>query len=278
MEWRINFFELPPERFNGKIPFVVSDLIDQLTIRHADDLEGVFRLNGPNTEIVQLSARLSRGRITTWPEDVNPHTLTGTLKRYLAKMAEREALIPAHQSNDFLASMLVKSTPERSRVLRQSVNLLDPVRRKTLAFLCRYWHSLTLKADKNQMGPQNLSVCVSQVVMTPASGNDAADTCRQVAASNHLVTVLIESYLDIFADVQIMDSDFCTEDDVITIQAPKFRMDNIDQLILRDTLRRQSLIPWVPLCRIELCQIDLRPTQKPVRGASAAPNTARKPQ
>jgi hypothetical protein len=44
--------------------------------------------------MLSLIARLSEGRISSWPEQLNIHSLTGILKRYLRKMAERNPLIP----------------------------------------------------------------------------------------------------------------------------------------------------------------------------------------
>jgi hypothetical protein len=60
----VNFFEMAPERCNGKVPFIVTDIVDELVGCHADQLEGIFRKNGPEQEIVELIGELSRDRIS----------------------------------------------------------------------------------------------------------------------------------------------------------------------------------------------------------------------
>lgn len=76
------FFSRQPEEFGGKIPFIVSDLVEQLKKLNADQVKGIFRLSGSARDASLLCAYLDTGRVTNWSLFTDPHTLTGALKRY----------------------------------------------------------------------------------------------------------------------------------------------------------------------------------------------------
>jgi hypothetical protein len=159
--------------------------------------------------------------------------------------------------------MLAQSNAQSRSLIKRLLEMLNPVRRKILAFLCRYLHEVSQKAAVNKMTPQNLAMCVSQAVMALPKGLDAAEAHQHVMLDSQAVTVLIEGYLELFDDVRITDDDFCTAEDLDTLRAPRLNMANVNHLIVRDAFRRESLIPWVPVCRVETAQVNRRPASKP---------------
>ena len=87
-------FELPPEKFRGKIPFIVSDIVNELKKRKCEEVEGIFRHNGSDTGIKQLINEFNYGQIQDWSKYTEIHILSVTLKRYLRRIADFEPLIP----------------------------------------------------------------------------------------------------------------------------------------------------------------------------------------
>jgi hypothetical protein len=81
--------------------------------------------------------------------------------------------------------------------------------------------------------------------------------------------------------VTITRDDFWTVEDLEALKAPKLNIATVDHLIVRDTLRRESLIPRVPACRAEIKPCHRRPSRKPVEhdvfdvGSMALLTTAR---
>jgi hypothetical protein len=255
---------MSPERYNGKIPFIVTDIVERLIGLHADQIEGIFRRNGPEHEILSLIDQLSRGRVENWPANIDVHTLAGTLKRYLRKIGERDGLIPSELYDRFLTAMMAKTAAQAQELLKNLIDAeLPTARQKLLCFLCRYWHQVLEHSDTNKMTATNLGVCVSQVILVIPKVSDPTEAQRQIALANLAAATLIEGYSRIFADVTITSDDFCTTEDLETLKAPKLNMAAVNHLIVRDTLRRESLIPWLPACRAELKHNYIRPARKP---------------
>jgi hypothetical protein len=245
------FFELPPERFNGKIPFILTNIVDELNRLHAEEVEGLFRLSGHELEMNNLIALFDQGPVSQFPQKLSIHSLAGVIKRYLRKMAVRDGLIPTDLYDPVLASMCTKDPAQRIVLLKKLVPLLNPIRQKMLAFLCRYWKSITDHIAVNKMTVENMAVCVSQVILVSPTGLDPFETQRQVGLAANAMAILIGQVEEMFPNVIITHADYCTAEEIEDLRAPKLNMANVNHLIVRDTFRRVSRIPWLPDCRIE---------------------------
>jgi hypothetical protein len=259
---RVNFFEIPPESFNGKIPFILTDVIAQLVERHADDVEGIFRLNGHDGEMVDLIARLGDGPLATWPSKLSLHSLAGTVKRYLRKLSEREPFIPHAIYNEIMSGFDAKDTPRSIALLKQLMNRLSPVRRKMLNFLFKYLNDIVQKSGKNKMTPANLAVCVSQVILIAHKGLDPMEMQRHIGLGSQAVSWLIVHCDEIFGDT-LSQADICTAEDLEPLRALRLTLPNVNHLMTRDSCRRESLIPWGPACRVERRPCYARPVEAP---------------
>jgi hypothetical protein len=264
----VNFVELPPERFNGKIPFIVTAIVNELLNRHADEVEGLFRLSGAERDVLSLLSKLGEGPVDPWPETATIHVLTGVLKRYLRKLTERDAFIPLHFSDSIVAAVCVQDDAQVCLLLKNLLEQLSPVRFKMLAYLCRFWHGLTLNSAVNKMAISNLAICVAQVLMIPPTGASSADMQSHIALITRATQFFIGNCNEIFAEASIANRDFCTPEDISIIMAPKLNMANVNHLIVRDAFRRESLIPWKPPCQVENRPSYERPSRAPVPQAA----------
>jgi hypothetical protein len=247
----VDFFEVPPERFNGKIPFIITDVVREILARHGDETEGIFRLNGHDAEMVSLISRLSYGRLSCWPEKVTVHSLAGILKRYLRKMGENESLIPAAFYTRFLSAVDPKDPNQTVALLKGVLRPLSPVRRKILLYLCQFWDGIVQKAAKNKMTYSNLAICVGQAVMVIPKGLDALEMQKQIGKGAQALGLMIQFHANVFEGEKVSEEDFCTEDDIAELGGLRVRTEDVGNLMKRDGLRRTSLIPWVPACKVE---------------------------
>jgi hypothetical protein len=216
-------------------------------------------------EVRSLIARLSDGPINPWPEDLSVYVLAGTLSGYLKEQAKRDYLIPGELYEPIIAAMCISDVSMQIRLLKRIITLLPPIRVKMLAYLCQYWHGLADKQSMNSMTADSLGVCLSQALLIAPTGLSLAEARQQVTIAGQAVSVLISNCDDIFEDVKVTVDDFCSAEDLEVLRAPKLNMANVNHLIVRDTFRRGSRIPWLPLCQVEVRPVYQRPAEKPVK-------------
>lgn len=267
-----HFFDMPPEAFHGKIPFIVTDLIDELKRRNCEKVVGIFRLNGADTRINQLIAELDKGRVQDWekytqPEDIN--VIACTLKRYFRKMSEKEPLATHELYTCFIAVMEnIKTDPLAKATLINLVRLLPKIRRIIMGYLCKFLYEISQHSDENKMTPSNLSVCIAPNILV-SNDDDMSNLSQQVqmkqaASANDIFTILIEDYKTIFEGINFDDENLlCNEEDFNLFNAPPINVVHIQNQIFRCNFRHGHIIPFVPLCRLIDSPKFERPTRDP---------------
>ena len=151
----LHFFEMAPEEFHHKIPFIVTDLIKELRRRESEKVEGIFRLNGSDTKIRELCADLDRGRIEDWSKYDDIHTIATALKRYVRNMAEHEPLVTTDVYSCLTTVMLLNRPDREVELTRQVIDMLVPVRRYTLSYLMKYLNEILANQKVNLIHQAN---------------------------------------------------------------------------------------------------------------------------
>lgn len=265
-----HFFDMPPEAFHGKIPFIVTDLITELKRRNCVDQDGIFRLNGADSRINQLISELDKGRVQDWSKYNNPediHVISCALKRYFRKMAEKEPLATHEYYQCFIGAMeSIKADPKSKPVLNNLVGLLPKIRRIILGYLCKFLYEISQNSAKNRMTPSNLSICFAPNILVSSDETDLPQEVQlqQTNSANDVFAILIEDYQTIFKGINFDDENLlCTEEDFNLFNAPPINVVHIQNQIFRCNFRHGHIIPFVPLCRLIDSQKFKRPTRDP---------------
>ena len=224
-------FTILPEEFFGKIPFIVSNLIEQLRERHCNRVEGIFRLNGNDAQIKALTEKLDKGPVTDWAAFGDIHTITTTLKRYFSTMATQEPLLTFAKYDHIVNVMRLETYEKQLSALRKLVNSLPVVRRKTLSYLCQFLHELSLDARETKMSAENLAICFAQsVIAAPVGKQIGLNDCKH---TNGAFGLMIADYDYIFRDAHTTEKDLCTPQDLEIIMQPMAPDATIQQLVKR---------------------------------------------
>jgi len=254
------FFYVSPESFGGKIPFIVSDLVKQLMNLHAERVEGVFRLNGSDSKVKQLIQQLDKGIIHDWSEYRNIHTVATCLKRYFRNMAETEPIVPFEVFDCVIGLMRVKDVDHELKVLPNLLRQIPPVRYLTLAFLCKYLNYLLGFREFTRMGADNIAICVAPNILVGKPDN-SDQVFDYSAFSNAAFSLMVEHYNVIFSNVRFPKTAFCAFEDIALLNSPQFTPNFLQFQIRKWQERKNSLIPFVPTCRIK----DEGPFKRPTR-------------
>ena len=133
------FFELPPEAYNGKIPFVITDLIEHVKEMHIELLVGVFRVNGNEPIIKSIIADLNHGRIKDWSKYEDMHSISTAIKRFFGKMVLNNPIIPYEYYSTIIKVMKTRDLQNEVTTLTQIIQTINECRRNTLAYLMDFY-------------------------------------------------------------------------------------------------------------------------------------------
>lgn len=242
---RPQFFTRSPEQFGGKIPFVVSDLINRLREIEGDKAEGVFRMSGSASGISSLCAELDNGRVADWSAYSNVHTVACALKKYFRDMVASNPLIPASFYDQMLTIPKSTSQAEQVEAYRAIVAALPLPRRLTLTFLFRFLFDVT-KRETSKMNAHNLAIVFSPNIMSPIGGPTVEHTLRTNSDQNKTISTLISLTEEVFGDIEIGNECFVHDEEIEALKAPPLPEDDIERFMELREIRKRSVIPFVP--------------------------------
>ncbi|OHT06033.1 RhoGAP domain containing protein [Tritrichomonas foetus] len=257
-----HFFEMPPEAFHGKIPFIVTDLIAELKNRNWADVEGIFRLNGSDTKTKELCDDLDKDRVTNWAKYDDVHTIATALKRYFRQMSEHEPLVTLDVYDCVIGLMGINDEEREVDVFKNVLAMLPKIRMITLGYLCQFLNETAKSSSKNKMTPDNLAICFAPNIIT-SPNVPPLDAMQQAQLANKALALLISRFNDIFTDFSVDESLFCNEEDFSLFNAPPINVVHIQHQIFRCNFRHGHIIPFVPLCRLVKTKRFERPTRDP---------------
>jgi hypothetical protein len=250
----MRFFDAPPEDFHGKLPFPLTDIIGELRHRNAKDVEGIFRLNGADTDIRRLCEELNNGRIDNWGRYEDIHTISCALKRYLRRMSEREPLLSPEILPCLIAAMdlgtsNVQFVEQQRKLLAKIIEMLNPARRWTLGYLIEYLHEVAQNSTKNFMTAANLGICFGPNFIGDQD-LDPENAVHDQHAINTAIAMMIDGYETFFAGIVFSADRFVTDEDFTELSRPPVNLIHARNQILRCQSRKERIIPFVPVCRL----------------------------
>lgn len=250
---------MPPELFHGKIPFPVEKLIKELRSRGAVNVEGIFRLNGSDTRTCELIEELDNGPDVNLRNYTDIHVIATALKRYFRTMSNMDPLIPHECFNCLITMMSMKDNPTHMvAVVKEFLIETMPVGRfRLLGYFFQFLHEICKNSEKNLMTASNLAVCIAPNVIAE-NGSQAQGSMNATRA----VEFLISYFIDIFPDFAPNVSWFCTDEDIKEAYVPPLNVAHIEQQIVKAGLRKNHIIPYVPICRFSSKPCYKKPSRK----------------
>lgn len=157
------FFSIDFKSFNGKIPFIITDVVSKLEENHSENYEGIFRKNGSKQIVDLLCQELDNGKVQDWKEEyLDVYVLAGTLSRYFAKHSKSFDSIINQEMQQKLQEIYENyKNNEEERISQYkdyfNTQCTDGTRKYSLAFFLKYLHSVSLNSEANLMHAGNLS-------------------------------------------------------------------------------------------------------------------------
>lgn len=241
------YFTRSPEQFGGKIPFIVTDLIEKLRELDGAKAEGIFRLSGPTSEISDLCSSLDHGRVKLTKYD-NVHTIACTLKKYFRDMVQKDPLVPYEYYDDIISIPKNSKTPEEAVLkYKEIIHHLSISRQHTLAYLFRFLKEV-MDSPTSKMNANNISIVFAPNILASkgSDGESAELRLKNNSIQNKTFALMVENTDKIFDDINITQASFITDEDLVILSSPPIDVKDIPQFIEIRALRRQSLIPFVP--------------------------------
>ena len=237
------FFSRLPEEFGGKIPFIVTDLIDQLRLMNASDIQGLFRLNGGAREMTELAQELDKGRIADWSKYKNPHAIACVLKKYFKEKMPNDPLFPYSIYNDLLTIPQLPDLYSQAAKFKDILQTLSKPRQLTIIYLFQYILEVESKKDINKMNASNLAIVFAPNILA-SQDTDPTQLIIHNTMQNKFLTTLINIGHDIFDGVDLESSKIVDEDIPIILVQP-ISKEEIETFVKLRKLRRRSLIPYI---------------------------------
>ena len=256
----VHFWTMPPELFHEKIPFPVSSIIEELKRRRAETVEGIFRLSGADKTVEALIEELDRGDVENWGKYGDIHVLTVTLKRYFRTLSQMEPLVPAECVEALTALTDLQNVSQQVEFAKNLFGeVMSPVRRRILMYVLDYFRVLANSSTSNLMDTKSLAASISSSIVGQRSTASFANAER----ATQVIEFLIAHFSEVFPDYELDRAWLCTSEDIQEAKAVPPNVANVEQQILKASLRKNHLIPYVPACRYSQKPMYKRPTRPP---------------
>lgn len=238
------FFTRLPEQFGGKIPFIVTDIIDELRRENASDSEGIFRLSGSAAQVTELLLELDAGRVKDWSRYNSVHTIACTLKKYFREMIPQNPLFPHAIYNDLHEASQLTNKQMQIDKFKSIFATLSKPRQLTIAYLFKYILEIEENKAKNKMNAQNLAIVFSQNLICSLDTSKEA-TLINNAIQNKIIQAIIDVGHQLFDSIET-DTAKLTDEDMPIIAIPPVPKSDIEKFIMLRDIRRRSYIPYIP--------------------------------
>lgn len=241
-----HFLKLKLQEYGARIPYIVSDLIQQLYAVQAYNVEGIFRLSGSSTKIDQCLEELDRGRDVDWSKyNDSAITLACVLKAYFRTLSETEPLLTFEKFNQFVSFCDIEDEATMLKSIKDACFELPVSHVRTLAFLMTFLHEIAANSEVNKMNAKNLAICFGPNILCPPPSDSSAALTKN-AQTLKVVELIIQHAPEFFESIQNDQSAFMTDTDIEILRAGNQHNEIGDQILMRQTYRLKSVIPYVP--------------------------------
>ena len=241
-----HFFSRSCEGFGGKISFVMTDLINELRRRDSKEKVGIFRLNGSNQQMNQISSIMDSQRFKDWDHITDINTIACLLKKHLRDSVEVDPLFPSF----FLEKLqnLVDNNDEFISGFNETMKQVSRPRFYSIVFLFKYLIEINDNSDVNKMNAENIAICMSPNLFETSvpDANDQQALLKSNTNQNKITSKLIELGHQIFDEIEIPEDKFINDEDIPMLLTPILDTKNAQTFLKWRNLRRKSLIPYIP--------------------------------
>jgi len=234
-----HFFLKPFVEYQGKIPFIVTLLVEHLDLLHSELHDGIFRLSGQKSSVDDICRILDKGYEPDWEKCTDVHEIAGALKRYFFGIVSLDPLID-HSMDEKLISILKKyaDIEEMVPLIKEIISNMPQTRRATLGFLLGFLQKIAQNADKNLMTSSNLGVVFSPTLFFT----------REVVNGMHcpkIIEILINKFDQIFNHEWFDSSHFMTKAEIDRMCCPTLDLNDVLIESERRKIRIGSVIPFI---------------------------------
>lgn len=236
-----HFFTLPLKEYNGKVPYIVTDLISKLDDLKAEQIVGIFRLSAQKAVVEKICLQLDQGRIKSYDSYQDPNEIACALKRYIRELSLLDPLIGIDIEDEI--NDAIQNYGNSDQVFSELSNILCnkgcESRRNTLAVLAKYLNKIAKHSDVNKMDVDNLSIIFTPSFF-PQSNSEASEISKTA------VKLIIQDFERIFPSEKMYspDSVYMSDDDIEIISMPKINQDYLLNEQMRRKARKDSLFPF----------------------------------
>lgn len=259
-----HFFTQPLSFFHGKIPFIVSDLINELKKRDCQNVQGLFRLNGSDAVTKELCDELDRGKIMDWSKYSEIHAVSTALKRYFRGIKDFDPILPPQTLDLLVKTLDLKEKEEFVPKIKEIVLTIEDSKKNLLAYLMQFVKTISLNAEHNLMSPTNLAICIGPNLLS----EDESSTSRNMTLGMLLNSIIEKMimYSDELFDFFVETGDsFCSDGDIVALSTPPLSQAKIENLISRNHERsRFKIIDVLPSFKLPNSNVRItKPTRQP---------------
>lgn len=239
------FFSRQAEDFAGKIPFIVTDCIDQLKKLNADQTQGIFRLSGSARDTALLCSLLDSGRVQNWGPFTDPHSITGALKKYFRDRVADSPFFPFSIYDELTKVSQITDEAQQVQIIKKVFSTFSQPRFLTAVYLFRYLFETSKASSVNLMTPDNIAIVFAPNLLG-LKNLTPDEKMAQNPIQNKTVSAIIRLVDVCFADVQITEENFLTDEDLEIIGPPALTEADLNRIKEIRQIRKRSLIPCVP--------------------------------
>ena len=178
---------MPPPNHN--IPNVLKCILVKL-VRQAPRYQGIFRVEGSNREVTELSRRVQQGDTIDW-EECRVVVVGNLFKRFLRSIPG--CLLPSSKYTEFAATNDIKEQDERVERIKKILSKIPLPNYKLSLLVFFMLAEVALNVSHNQMTPSNLGISVGPSILQPMEGLSV----YQLEMHN-IVSFIIQNYKQIY--------------------------------------------------------------------------------
>jgi len=164
--------------------------------------EGLFRVSGNLRKIQDYRERFDRGENLTFPDEEDPHTVTGVFKLWLREIPD--PLLTKDLYEMFIAAAAFEDEKVVISKMQKVLEFLPHNNLMILTMLFKLLKALSVKVEINKMTPENLAIIFSQCILKPRTEKTeevVSLTIENASKANKVVVLLIKNYEHIFPAV-----------------------------------------------------------------------------
>ncbi|KAK8896255.1 Rho GTPase-activating protein 15 [Tritrichomonas musculus] len=243
-----HFFTKKLNLFYGKVPFIITDIINEMEKLNSSQVEGIFRLSAQKTTVENLCLQLDTGRVFNYQGYEEPHIMACVIKRYIRELSLIDPLISSDIAEDINTE--VQTHTGDPQIYTNIQKLIDKnpckTKRNTLAVLMKFFNRITKDASVNRMEASNFAI-VFAPSLYPRSDSVASGSAMK--AIELMITDHDKIFKPEWSDPKIV---YLSNSEVLKMSEPFINEQNV---VIESQRRFARLNSCIPIDRSNLMNI-----------------------